>query len=722
MGMKVGELYAELGLNDAKFNSGLNKARGLLSGGIATAAAAGAVAAGAALTGIAVKGLKEFASFEKGMNEVFTLIPEASAEAKDQMTEDIKDFAKEMGVVTDEAVPALYQAISAGVPEDNVFDFLEIAQKAAVGGVTDLTTAVDGISSVVNAYGDDVIDAGEASDLMFTAVRRGKTTFEELSSSLYNVIPTASSLGVEFGDVTAAIATMTAQGTPTAQATTQIRQAMNELSKEGSQASNMFKELSGQSFAEFIATGGDMQGALEILSEKVGPSVTQAIRELGDETSDLSKIFKETAGSSLEDFLQQGGDLTGALELIKDEAGITGESITDMFGSVEAGNAVLALTGAGAESFKENIEEMRGSAGATEQAYEQMEEGLSRSFDRLRAAANVLFIEIGEKLAPAIGRLADWIQEHSDTIADVIKTTFDVIIGVFSFFTDKVIPPVVQAYEWVKDVISQNSDEINGVWQELFEQFKTIFEQMVELVQAYISAFIKAWEIFGDDIINIVKILWETVIGILQGFYKAIEGYLDMLIGFLTGDWERMSEGFIKIWEGMWQAITSILEGAWNIIKIPLENLARMIANLFSNLARMAIDWGRNIIDGLVQGIRNRVSAAVDAVKNAVSSVADAAKNILGINSPSKVFEGFGKNINEGLVKGIEATERNVQMQVNAMVESLIPKQTAIAGGSGPLTIQMTNQYHVPNKEVAEHANNDLVSKLQQRGIGGSLR
>lgn len=60
---------------------------------------------------------------------------------------------------------------------------------AAVGGVTELETAVDGITSVVNAYGDDVLSAAEASDLMFTAVKLGKTDFTQLSASLFNVIP-----------------------------------------------------------------------------------------------------------------------------------------------------------------------------------------------------------------------------------------------------------------------------------------------------------------------------------------------------------------------------------------------------------------------------------------------------------------------------------------------------------------------------------------------------
>ena len=67
------------------------------------------------------------------------------------------------------------------MPPDNVIDFMRTATEASIGGVTDLETAVDGITSVVNAYGEEAISASKASDLMFTAVKLGKTDFTQLS-------------------------------------------------------------------------------------------------------------------------------------------------------------------------------------------------------------------------------------------------------------------------------------------------------------------------------------------------------------------------------------------------------------------------------------------------------------------------------------------------------------------------------------------------------------
>jgi len=115
----------------------------------------------ATATAIATKGVTAFADFEKGMNEVMTLLPEAGESAFGDLSDQVKDFSKEFGVLPDKVIPSLYQALSAGVPQDNVFEFLKVAQKAAKGGVTELETAVDGISSVVNAYGEEAISATE---------------------------------------------------------------------------------------------------------------------------------------------------------------------------------------------------------------------------------------------------------------------------------------------------------------------------------------------------------------------------------------------------------------------------------------------------------------------------------------------------------------------------------------------------------------------------------
>ena len=325
---------------------------------------------------------KKAIDFDNGMRKILSLLPNLSKDSLNVLRDDLLDFAKEAGKAPEEVVTAAYDALSAGVPEDNLFEFLEQASKGAVAGVTDMSVAVDGLTSVVNAYGQETLSFQNASDVIFSTIKIGKASYEELAGTLYNVIPTASAIGVKFEDIGAAIALMTSMGTPTAQATTQIRQALVELNKEGSTADNTFKEISGKSFKEFI---------------------------------------------------QEGGNLQEALQMMEESARANGKEVTSMFSSVEAGNAVLSLSGKNAKAFKETLEEMNKSAGATNEAFKAIDDGPARQFERIKAETEALVIELGNNLLPvAEESLLPFFKDSLIPTAEKLITTIGALIGAFN--------------------------------------------------------------------------------------------------------------------------------------------------------------------------------------------------------------------------------------------------------------------------------------------------
>ena len=336
------------------------------------------IAAGTAINKLKEFGkesFNEYVNFDSGMGEVSTMLPDISENGMAALTKETREFSKDMGVLTKESVPALYQALSAGVSRDSVFDFLGTSQKAALGGVADLETAVDGLSSVVNAYGPDALNAGTASDLMFTTIRLGKTNFQQLAGSLYNVVPTAVGAGVAFQDVSAALAAMTAQGVPTSVATTQLRQAIVELSSSG---------------------------------------------------TDTDETFRKIAGKGFKDFISQGGNLQSALQLLEKHAKESNLGINDLFGSVEAGNAALSLTGTGTDKFTSSMQEMQNAAGATDAAYDKMSGTLQHKIDLLSASWEDVKLtageSLGEALEPAIESLYDNMDLIKEPLTEIFKT------------------------------------------------------------------------------------------------------------------------------------------------------------------------------------------------------------------------------------------------------------------------------------------------------------
>lgn len=307
--------------------------------------------ASAAVAGFATAALGEFGTFQTGMQEVFTLLPGITEDAMRQMESSIQAFGERTGRLTEETIPALYQALSAGVPQENVFAFLEVANKAAVAGVTDLETAVDGMTTIINAYGLEMSDATSVSDALFTAVRLGKTTFAELSDSMFQLAPIASAMGASFDEALAAVTAITTQGVPTSVAMTQVRQALVELGDSGTEVGKTFQELSGQTFQEFLNSGNSLADAFALLEQ-------------------------------------------GALD-----AGIP---ISQMFGSVEAGQAALALTGANMDTFTNVIDEMGNAAGATDAAFATMNQGIGVALNKLGSSWESLLISMGRIIEPFV--------------------------------------------------------------------------------------------------------------------------------------------------------------------------------------------------------------------------------------------------------------------------------------------------------------------------------
>lgn len=383
------EAFGKLKDRTTDLEKGFNKIGKAFSnfGSLATKSLTVPIVASTTAMGLASKKAIEF---DNGMREVLTLLPELGNESFEKLKNQALSFSKDIGKAPEETVKALYQALSAGIPRENVFEFLKTAGEASIAGVSDLKTSVDGLTSVTNAYGSEILNAQKASDIMFQTVKLGKTDFTQLSNSLFNVIPIASAIGVQFEDIGAAIAAMTAQGVPTSVATTQIRQSLVELNKEGSVAYETFKQISGESFKDFISGGGNLQEALQMMS---------------------------------------------------DYAEKTGKEVTSMFSSVEAGNAVLALSGKNASKFKDYLDQVRNSVGAASEAFKKIDDGAARQFERLKAELSALVIELGNNALPLINE--SFIPLFRDTLVPIIDDAIKTISSLIKAFNN--LPAPLQA-------------------------------------------------------------------------------------------------------------------------------------------------------------------------------------------------------------------------------------------------------------------------------------
>ena len=92
-----------------------------------------------------------------------------------------------------------------------------------------------------------------------------------------------------------------------------------------------------------------------------------------------------------------------------------------------------------------------------------------------------------------------------------------------------------------------------------------------------------------------------------------------------------------------------------------------MIGSAVSGFGGLLYNAGRDLIQGLLNGIGSIGGQIGEKIKGLANGAVDQAKKILGIKSPSKVFEGIGENIGLGMVKGIDATADAVASSLSGM-------------------------------------------------------
>ncbi|MEH6697198.1 MAG: phage tail tape measure protein [Brevundimonas sp.] len=269
---------------------------------------------------------------------------------------------------------ALYQIISAGASDAaTATEQLTAANKLAVGGVTTVAIAADGLTSILNAYGPKVAGATAVSDAMFVAMRAGKTTVEQLSSSLGQVSPLAAQVGVSFDELAAATAALTKGGISTSVAVTGLRAILAAVARPSAEATKLAGAL-GLEFNSAALQAKGLSGFLADLNEATGGNV---------------------------------------------------EQLGMLFGGVEALVPMLALAGTAGEDFAAIMEQMGVKAGATDEAFGKIASGpafqVGRIFSTLGANALSAGDSILNILAPAI-RTVDSILQGAYPHAEALNT------------------------------------------------------------------------------------------------------------------------------------------------------------------------------------------------------------------------------------------------------------------------------------------------------------
>lgn len=624
--MALQDIKVKLALDIKEFQNALNKAKtdtqGLSKSFVNAMGPVknAIIGVSTALAGISTVAMKEFMDTEASIAKVNTLINLSGEEFK-TYSNDIKAGAKEAGMAYDDFSEAVYQAISAGVEYGNAVDFVNSANKLAKGGFTDLSTATDITTTVLNAYKMSAEDQTKVMDLLIQTQNKGKTTVDELGSSLGKVIPTAKANNVAFEQVSASIAMLTAGGIATAESVTYLKSMLSEMGKSGSQVSDILKEKTGKSFQQLMEDGATLSEVLEILD-----------------------------GHAKDNSL----------------------SLADLFSSSEAATAAMSLLGESSSEYNNVLAQMNEATGATDSAFNTMndtlKEQLNQSVNHLKNGLSDLGSELYDRLGPAISdtiewfgdmiyKLAEipsWIEENktmltylgialgtvttaigayilaanASTIATTIATVAGTAFGaVIAFITSPItltilaIGALIAAvyalatnWDWISEKTSEvwhaMGDWINKTCENIASSVGEWWGNICDKTNAWLedmkAKFIEGFDKMIDSTIQFCTNVKDTIV---NGWNQAVENTKQKL--------SEMYNTAVQKWTDMCTAARQKFDDIKTNITTRVTNIKDNIKQGFET----AYNTVRDTFSKIFNSVKDKIESARDTVKNAIDKI-----------------------------------------------------------------------------------------------------
>ncbi|APX94298.1 phage tail tape measure protein [Halomonas sp. 1513] len=521
------------------------------------------LATGVAVTGFAIKLAGDF---DSQFREISTLIDEPT-DSLAGFRQEILEYGRESAQSLGDINSAVYSAISAGVDYADSLDVVRKAEMLAIGGKSDLKSALIALEGPLNAYGAGAEEAGDYADALFQAVRDGITTLPELSASMSQATSLAANAGIEFGELLAAVSAITATGTPTSQAVTQVVSAISNMINPAKQARDLAAELN----IEFGATALESEG------------------------------------------------LAGMMDIVAEATGGNTEQMATLFGSVQALQGVLTLTGEASDKFAVALENQENRTGAAQEAYTRMAGTVEQGTQRIQNAMTGALIAVGDPLL--------------DEFTGIQAAIAEIFNAVGASITDGQLEGFVNQLESMMGGIEQTLSDVARNLPEALESadFSSFFNG-IDMVREAIS------ELFGGanlssaeglaSVIETIGLAFETLSGYTAGAITALGPFLEQMANLVQ---------FALELDPAWAVVVGTIGGA----SLALNTLASAVIT-FNGIVRPVLGSS-----GVIAKAAPLVSGLVGVLTGPVGLAAGVAITGAAVYTAGRDIMGFGANVDE---------------------------------------------------------------------------
>lgn len=531
---------------------------------------------------------RETIEFSNQMANIATLI-DTNVESLDRMKAGVLDLAQRTPLPLQDLTGSLYDIRSAGISASDQFRVLEGSAKLGVAGLGSTGEAADLATSSINAFGLKGREQARAFDLLFKTVKKGKTTIAELSQGFGAVAGVVANAGVQLDEYLASVAALTTTGLPAAAAHTQIRAAIAGLTRETKQSRKVMSALGAKDFKDLIAKSGGLVPA-------------------------LNRIRGELKGNDA--------------------------AMLELFGSTEALNAVLGLTGKQGAAFNETLKDMRDGANALDPAYakKQAEDAarLAEDMNRIEIAS----IKIGAIILPFFAKVAEQVAILAGEFSKLDPSTqsFIVVIALLA----AAIGPILSIAGAISAALGALSAFAALLGIGLLPAIGIIAAIVAAIALLAAGAYLlwRNWDKVSAFFMGLWKEVQTAFDGGLMGVIALIWKWDSQLLAIFGQAFSNLAKWIYANWPAIWKGAQTFM---WNVLW-----------NGLLLLPRLFVQFGFNTLKGFISGLLSAIPSLKQVLVGIGKTVVSLFKSTLGIHSPSRVFMGLGGFVTDGLAIGLD--------------------------------------------------------------------
>lgn len=601
-------------------------------------------------------------AFESAMAKVGTIADTAKVPLE-SLSSQVLQVSGDMHIGANEIAEAAYQAISAGQDTGNAVAFAGQASMLATAGFTSTTSAVDILTTALNAYGKGADEAGHVSDVLLTTQNLGKTSVDELAGSMGRVIPLAAAYNVSMENLSSGLAIMTANGIATAEASTYTKSMLNELGDTGSSVGKILKQQTGKSFSELNADGKSLGDVLQVLYDSVGGNATK---------------------------------------------------FAGLWSSVEAGTGALSLASSGADKFNGVLQQMQADSGATQTAYDTMTDTMAYKLDGVKTNAQnlgtALFDAVSGRLGEGVALAGGYLQTLSESVQQ--NGIAGLAEGLAAVFTDLATNVGPQLLQTGIDLLGKLGDGLVTGIPQLLAQALPVVANLASGMRENAGQLVDAGIQF---ILNLATGLMNglpTMIAYLPGIVSDIAGIINDNAPKLLAAGVQL---IVTLAAGLLNAIPALLANSVQIVQAVVDvwtafnwldlggkviklmgsgikNMAGFVSSSVKGMMEQPIaylkslpekfcQWGKDMIQGMIRGITSMIDGVVGSVKNVASAIASVIHFSRPDIGPLRSYEQWMPDFMSGLAKGIRDNLWMVEDAADALaLTTAQPMQLQVAG------------------------------------------